>query len=173
MKNRKSVIGITGIVFLVLVVTMVNNYGNLVSSERVNQLNPYEDIISDINDSLAKVNSNNNRMQSIDSKLDAYRNSFQDTLDAYNSLGRDIKKRLDDVKRLEGEIDKTRTGSDELGMKLLELKERIEENRERLEKNDGIEIGIFYLAGFVLMNLIIWLQISSYYKNKYFEYRKY
>jgi|GEM_PF-2022818 hypothetical protein len=181
MQVRKSVIGIMGILFFVLVLTMINDYGNLVSSEGIDgdekndgrKDNPYKDIIADINSSLRQTDSNRDRIESIDNELAMYRDNFKDILEEYILLGEEIEKKVDDVEMLRGKMNKTMVNSDELKENLLGLKEQVEENEEKFNDDIGIRIGMFYLAGFVLMNLLVWLQMSNYYKNRSFEYKRY
>ncbi len=169
MKTKKDVIGVVGIVLLIMAAAAMGDYGSLVSSEKADEI-PYDEIVADIDDSLIKTYSNNDKIRSLSEDLEMRRDILRNALDNYTSLGEEIKMINNDIGKLEKEINETKIDSDKLKEKRVRLQNQIEGDSEETEKKNGIRAWFFYASLFISVNLFIWFEISTYYKERNFRY---
>lgn len=173
MKTKRDVFGIVGIVLFVLAMSVIIDYGNFVSGEMANENMPYEEIIANIDDSLMKTYSNNDKLKSLNDDLQISQNILDSTLKNYTSLGEEIKKINEDIKQIRREINKTNDDSNKLKEKRMRLQNQIENDNKRIETDTGLKSWLFYLSLFISVNLFIWFEISTYYKERSFRYGKF
>lgn len=171
MKTKKDVFGVIGIVLFVLAVATLSDYDNFVSSgeAKANVGTPYEEIIADIDDSLMKTYSNNDKIQSLNEDLDIHHDQLEDALDDYASLGEEIKKITENIEQIEGEVNRTKVDSNRLKEKRIKLHYQIENDSKEVEANNGFRVWLFYLSLFISVNLFIWFEMSTYYRERNFR----
>jgi len=175
MKTKKDVFGVVGIILFILAVIIIGDYGNFVSSEDVDVGVSYEELIADIDDSLMKTYSNNDKLNSLDKNLKIAQDDLEATLDDYTFLGEEIKKITWDIEKIKEEIDKTKDDSNKLREKRIKLQNQIENEGDDGEARMGEEIRIwlFYLSLFISINLFIWFEMSTYYRERNYRYRRF
>ncbi len=173
MKTKKDVFGVVGVILFVLAVSVMGDYGNIVSSAEPSDDVSYEEIVADIDDTLIETYSNNDKIRSLNEDLEVYRDNLEDVLRNYTSLEEEIKKITENIGNLEKEINKTNSDSDRLREKRIKLQNKIESDPNESEAGNGIKAWLFYLSLFISVNLFIWFEISTYYREKNFNYGKF
>jgi peptidoglycan hydrolase CwlO-like protein len=173
MKTKKDVFGVVGVILFVLAVSVMGDYGNIVSSAESSDDVPYEEIVADIDDTLIETYSNNKKIRSLNEDLEVHRDNLEDVLHNYTSLEEEIKKITENIEKLEKEINKTNSDSDRLREKRIKLQNKIESDPNEIKAGNGIKAWLFYLSLFISVNLFIWFEISTYYREKNFNYRKF
>jgi len=167
MKNKKGVIGIVGTLLIVLMVISFSSPSNSADKSSEN-INPYERVMGELDDSISSVAENNDRIKAIDNDVENYKNQLGNMIDTYKSLNSDLQKNLEGLERLSGVVDRTQKNSDDVEIKLEELKKNVQEDEEQfVSDKSGIKISPIFILIFLFVNCVIWIQISSYYKKKY------
>lgn len=186
MKTKKDVIGVVGIVLILLAFATFGSYSSLVSSGENEEIisdenvilgdqetDSYEKIISDIDDSLMKTYLNNEKIDSLVEELEVSQDDLEDLLEESASLNEKISKANEDINRIKREINNTKEDLNELRKTRIKLQNQIEGNLIENKENTNLKIWLFYLSLFISVNLFIWFEVSAYYKNKNFGYRKF
>jgi peptidoglycan hydrolase CwlO-like protein len=168
MKNKKGVIGIIGTLLIVVMVISFSSPRNSADENFEEVINPYEEVMYELNDSINRVAHNNDRIKAIDSDVENYRDQLEGMIDAYESLNNDLKENLNGLDRLSDVVEKTKKDSGEVELKLDTLRGNVQENEEKFNvENSGIRISPIFILMFLLVNCVVWVQVSSYYKKKY------
>ena len=173
MKTKKDVSDGVGLILLALAFVSLSGYDNFVSSEGADNDVSYDDIISEIDDSLMKTYANDDRIKSLQGDLKTYRDELESALYNYTSIKKEILQINDKIKQVDDEINATRANSDKLVEKRAKLQNLVE--GAGYDAENGTEIGLwfFYLSLFISANLFIWFEISTYYREKSFIHRKF
>lgn len=173
MKTKKDVIAAVGLVLFILAVTMLGDFDNFVSSSEVGLEDSYDEIVADIDESLMKTYSNNDKIKSLNGDLEMYRDNLTEVLEDYVLLKKEIDKISENIERVEDEVNKTKADSDKLKDRRIRLQDQLEGSEEEESSGVGVKAWLFYLSLFISVNLFIWFEISTYYREKNFHYGKY
>lgn len=170
MKTKKRVAGVVSVLLIVLAIATIGPFGKLVSSEENYEGAPYEDIMNEIDESLMKTYSNNDKINSMNDNLTNYREDLDDALKDYELIMKRIENINNNIEKLEDEINKTKSDSDRLRKKRIRLQNELEGNSHEEYPVTNIRPWLFYLSLFLSINLFIWFEISSYYREKRLKY---
>lgn len=172
MENKKGVIGIVGTLLIILMVISISSPYNSAEENTMEKGNsfsdPYTEVITELDDSINQVVQNGGRISSIDNEVDNYKRRLQGMKEIYDSLGEDLERNLQGLENLENVVERTKQDSNEVGMKLESLKKDVQKNKEEfIVENSGIRVSPMIIFIFLLVNCVVWIQISNYHKRKY------